>query len=176
MIYRPSKDTHTIKRNGKSMTGGEWQFCVEDFFLETFNWTKVKYGKLNDKLYASLPGGGRKLNWRIVYNQFSQYCDKYEVKVCELSTFAKYVRLRYNIGFKTPRFDQCNDCALIEKWIEETDDEEEKKKLQHYLKCHKHDAELCQDFMFWMYQKSYAQQGKDHQEWETLELHQEYIE
>ena len=67
-------------------------------------------------------------------------------------------------------------CVLIQKWIDECTDSEEKKKLEHYLECHKHDAEWCPSFMFWMFQKSYAQQGKHHQEWQSLELHREYIE
>ena len=75
-----------------------------------------------------------------------------------------------------PRSDQCNDCELIQNWIEESTDAEEKKSIEYYLKCHTSDAELCQDYMFWMFQKSYAQLGKEHQEWEKLELHQEYVE
>ena len=80
------------------------------------------------------------------------------------------MRKEFNIGFKTPRSDQCNDCALIQRWIDESNDPEEKRKLKHFLECHKRDVEWCQSFMFWMFQKSYAQ-GKDYQEWESLELH-----
>ena len=88
----------------------------------------------------------------------------------------KYVRKEFNIGFKTPRSDACNDCALLEKWIAEENDPEKKKKLERYLDLHKRNAELCQDFMFWQFQKSYAQQGKTYQEWSHLEFHEEYVD
>ena len=94
----------------------------------------------------------------------------------KFKTFCNYVRKEFNIGFKVLRSDQCNYCALIEKWISECTNPKQKEKLQYYLDCHKHDAKWCQDFMYWMFQKSYAQQGKEHQEWESLQVHQEYIE
>ena len=56
------KETHNRTLEVLHMkVGDEWQLHVEGFFKDTFSWTNVKYGKLNDKLYASLPEGGRKL-------------------------------------------------------------------------------------------------------------------
>ena len=150
---------------------------------------KVKYGKLNDKLCACLPGGGQKLTWSLVYPDFFIFCIDWnfsqesfqktsnwyflDTVCCAFKTLCNIynVRKKFNIGFNTPRSDQCNDCALIQKWINESKEENKKKKLQYFLI-----VEWSQDFMFWMFQKSYAQQGKDYQKWESLELHREYIE
>ena len=88
----------------------------------------------------------------------------------ECKYFVKYVSQEYNIGFKVPRSDQCNDCALFLKMIAEATNDDEKDKIEKLFDSHRRDAEMCQDFMYWMFQKAYAQMGKDYQEWESLEV------
>ena len=57
----PELRVRTPVARGKSFIEGDCQLLVEPFFVDTFHWTKVKYGNLNNKLYVSLPEGGRKL-------------------------------------------------------------------------------------------------------------------
>ena len=56
------------------MKGGEWQMLVESFFLDTYNWTRIKYGQLSQKLFASLGEYGRQLDWTKVFDDFKKYC------------------------------------------------------------------------------------------------------
>ena len=44
----------------------------------------------------------------------------------------------------------------FEIMIEEETDKKRKEVLRQLYEKHKLDAELCQDFMFWMFQRSYA--------------------
>ena len=69
----------------------------------------------------------------------------------------------------------CNDCHMFQKMIADATTEEEKKRIQLLFDSHRLDAELCQDFMYWMFQKAYAQMGRDYQDWHTLETHEENI-
>ena len=73
--------------SGASTTAGEWTLFVEAFFLDTYNWTRVKYGKLNDKLYASLDKYGRQLDWKKVFSDFKKYCQNRGKKFNEIFFF-----------------------------------------------------------------------------------------
>ena len=48
--------------------------------------------------------------------------------------------------------------------------EEDKKAIEKLFDAHRLDAEMCQDFMYWMFQKAYAQMGREHQEWHSLKI------
>ena len=51
--------------------------------------------------------------------------------------------------------------------------EDDKKAIEKLFDAHRLDAEMCQDFMYWMFQKAYAQMGREHQEWHSLETYDE---
>ena len=69
---------------------------------------------------------------------------------------------------------ESNDCALFLKMIADTKSAE-KNRIQDLLDSHRLDAEMCQDFMFWMFQKAYMQMGRSYQDCTSLQTHGEGI-
>ena len=80
----------------------------------------------------------------------------------------------YYIGFKKPRSDQCNTCALLEIDIEKETDPEKKTYLLNLLRAHKEDVNLVRDYIFWAFQKSYEQQGRSFRDTMNLENWEEF--
>ena len=82
--------------------------------MESYNFTRVKYGKLGEKLYASDKEGIKKLSYSKIYTDFQKYCNEKNVNYCSLIRFTSYVKSELNVGLKVPRSDQCNICFNME--------------------------------------------------------------
>ena len=69
--------------------------------------------------------------------------------------FRKYVSSKFNIGFKVPRSDQYNDCAIFDILIKQEENPVLKKELINLRNEHLLDSELCQGAIHWAFQESY---------------------
>ena len=93
------------------------------FFLDRYHFSRVKYGKLSEKLFADDPLGKYRLKWKKVFNDFCSMKEKtgnyiiYNVSISQSfvlgkipdiqrDCFRKYVSSEFNIGFKVRRSDQ----------------------------------------------------------------------
>ena len=155
------------------------------FFLDRYHFSRVKYGKLSEKLFADDPLGKYRLKWKKVFNDFCSYMKE---KTCnyimcpyisqsfvlgkipdiQRDCFRKYVSSEFNIGFKVRRSDQCNDCAIFDILIKQEKNPVLKKELINLRKEHLMDSELCQDAIHWAFRKSYKQLGTPFEDWMYL--------
>ena len=88
---------------GNSSSGGEWQLFVEEFALETYNFTKVKYGTLGEIFFASEKEGIRKLSYSKIFKDFEIFCQKKNIKCCSQNRFVTYFKSELNVRLKVPR-------------------------------------------------------------------------
>ena len=59
----------------------------------------------------------------------------------------------------------------LEYFDETRKNKERRKELKALKEEHLRDAELCQDALYWAFQKSYQQLGRPYQDWTGLEIH-----